>query len=233
MRYDEAVIRKPDELVKFTLIFDGDLPSAGNKSQPGPASVIRNVFHDQLADLWDTNVIFRQLARMARTWPRGYSAGSSEFPSPELPDYTFEKPELHPGQVDYCAPIPVPAAGASFIPIVRNSLYLNCAVDILFLRHEEPISLMRHGGDLDGRLKTLFDALKMPNPKDPVYKGNPPTDDPLYVVLEDDSLISDFSVTSGRLLGRAAKKKREVRLTVDITIKVLRVFEHNQILIGG
>jgi hypothetical protein len=91
---------------------------------------------------------------------------------------------------------------------------------------------MRQGGDLDGRLKTLFDGLKMPNPKD-AYKGLTPTADTLYVALEDDALVSDFSVKSGRLLGRGTKKKHEVRLTVDITVKVLRVFDQNQCLIGG
>jgi hypothetical protein len=119
-----------------------------------------------------------------------------------------------------------------FIPLVRHSLYLACAVDVLFLRHEEPFSLMRQGGDLDGRLKTLFDGLRMPGPNDE-YKGHTPTADPLYVVLEDDALISDFSIKSGRLLGRGAKKKHQVRLTVDVTVKVLRVFDQNQCLTGG
>ena len=53
--------------MKFTLIYDGDLPSAGNKTQPVAASRIRNEFHDQLADLWTSHVILRQLARTART----------------------------------------------------------------------------------------------------------------------------------------------------------------------
>jgi hypothetical protein len=131
--------------------------------------------------------------------------------------------------------VPDPRAGR------RRKLHSDCAqLSLSQLRRRCPVSTARRadvahalGGDLDGRLKTLFDALKMPDPKDPVYKGNPPTDDPLYVVLEDDALISDFSVKSGRLLGRGAKKKHEVRLTVDITIKVLRVFPQNQILIGG
>ena len=60
-----------------------------------------------------------------------------------------------------------------------------------------------------------------------------PNGRPLYVVLEDDALISDFSIKSGRLLGRGAKKKHEVRLTVDITVKVLRVFGQNQCLLSG
>src|SRR5579864_3516466 len=107
--------------MKFTLIYDGDLPSSGNKTKPMPASRIRNEFHDQLADLWETNVVFRQLERAARTWPSGAHAGSGQFPAPELPDYTYEKRPLLPGQVDYCSPIHVPSTNTSFIPIVRNS----------------------------------------------------------------------------------------------------------------
>jgi hypothetical protein len=224
---------EPFELMKFTLVYDGDLPSAGNKSKPADASRIRNEFHEQLADLWESNVIFRQLARTARTYPHLTFWSSGKYPPPGLPEYDEPISALSPGQTDYCAPIAVPAANASFIPLVRNSLYLACAVDILFLRHEEPFNLMRQGGDLDGRLKTLFDALKMPDPKEGEYKGLTPTADPLYVVMEDDALISEFSVKSGKLLGRGEKKKHAVRLTIDITIKVLRVFPQNQCLTGG
>jgi hypothetical protein len=232
-------LAEPDELVKFTLIYDGDLPSAGNKSKPIEASHIRNVFHDQLADLWDSHVILRQLARTARIWEGTIYDGTRHRQMPgKLPDYTdpIRPPnrDLFPAtpyEVDLCEPIAIPNVGG-FVPLVRNSLHLSCFVDVLFLRHEEPFSLMRQGGDLDGRLKTLFDGLKMPNPKDE-YKGHAPTADPLYVVLEDDALISDFSVKSGRLLGRGEKKKHAVRLTVDITIKVLRVCDQNQCLIGG
>ena len=64
----------------------------------------------------------------------------------------------------------------SFKPLVRRSLSLACALDILFLRHEERYNLMRQGGDLDGRIKTLFDALKMPDPKNE-YVGDAPVAD--------------------------------------------------------
>jgi hypothetical protein len=229
----EAVRRlaEPDDLMKFTLIFDGDLPSAGNKPQPMAASLIRNIFHDQLADLWDSHVLLRQLRHEARVCDKKMGDLTLDIRAPKLPDYLDQPPPLRSNQIDLCAPIPVPNVGG-FVPLVRHSLYLACTVDVLFLRHEEPFALMMLGGDLDGRLKTLFDALKMPHPKDR-YVGHTLTDDPLYVVLEDDALITDFSIKSGRLLGRAAKKKHEVRLTVDITIKVLRVFGQNQCLIGG
>jgi hypothetical protein len=225
---------KERHLMKFTLIYDGDLPASGNKSKPKAASRIRNELHHQLVDLWN-HVIFRELARTARTIPNpgaGYYMGKEPIWSPsKLPDWNDPIPPLLEGQTGFCEPIPVVNVG-SFIPIIRQSLYLACAVNILFLRHEEPFNLMRQGGDLDGRIKTLFDALKMPDPKNE-YIGDPPAADPLYVVLEDDALISDVSIKSGKLLGNRTKDKHAVRLTIDVTIKVLRVFYANQCLIGG
>ena len=67
--YWEALRRlaEPLELMKFTLIYDGDLPSTGNSSKkPGEVARIRNCFHDQLADLWDSHIILRELERTAR-----------------------------------------------------------------------------------------------------------------------------------------------------------------------
>ena len=112
------------------------------------------------------------------------------------------------------------------------SLNLACAIDILFLRHEDPGSLVLQGGDIDGRIKTLFDALRIPSEEEEKV-GGAPTDNPLYCLLESDSLISDLSVRTARLLGDRTKKPHAVRLTIDITIKVLRVMDQNQCLIGG
>jgi hypothetical protein len=233
--YWEALRRlaEPLELMKFTLIYDGDLPASANKPKPIPASRIRNEFHHQMADLWDSHIILRQLAATAR-FPRftEWNETTGKEPPPIWdPDNIGSPLPLREGQIDLCAPIPVPNAG-NFKPLVRRSLSLACAVDVLFLRHEEPYNLMRQGGDLDGRIKTLFDALKMPDPKNE-YVGDEPTADPLYVAMEDDSLISDVSIRTGRLLGNRAKDKHAVRLVVDITIKVLRVYWQNQCLIGG
>jgi hypothetical protein len=65
-----------------------------------------------------------------------------------LPEYKEPIPPLRPGQIDFCEPIEVSGVGP-FLPIVRRSLYLACAVDILFLRHEEPSHLFEGGGDID------------------------------------------------------------------------------------
>jgi hypothetical protein len=132
-----------------------DLPSSGNKRHPMAASRIRNAFHDQLADLWDNHVILRQLARTARVWPTTDFSARRYIPPRPLPDYNDPiKPPAIGDEVDLCASMPVPNVG-SFIPLVRNSLYLACAVDVLFLRHEDPFIFMKQGGDLDGRNQCL------------------------------------------------------------------------------
>lgn len=222
--------------MKFTLIYDGDLPSTGNHPKPSFVSRIRDGFHDQLFDLWDSHIILRQLQRTARTHlpvtgrPIPNGAVVPYTPS-KLPDYNGPIPPLKPGQTDFCAPIQVPNS-ATYLPLIRQSLNLACALDILFLRHEDPGALVFQGGDIDGRIKTLFDALRMPS-EDEERAGGVPTADPLYCLLESDTLISDLSVKTGRLLGDRAKKPHTVRLTIDVTVKVLRVMNENQCLIGG
>jgi hypothetical protein len=233
--YWEALRRlaEPFELMKFTLMFDGDLPSTGNRSKPPEVSRIRNDFHDQLADLWDSHIVLRQLARTARThqFHGGFFGGGPIVYSPsELPEYRDPIPPLEPGQTDFCAPIQVPNS-AAYIPLIRKSLNLACALDILFLRHEDPGSLVLQGGDIDGRIKTLFDALRMPTEAEE-KAGGVPTANPLFCLLESDSLVSDLSVKTGRLLGDRTKKSHAVRLTIDVTVKVLRVMNENQCLIG-
>ena len=51
--------------------------------------------------------------------------------------------------------------GWNFVPFVTEELNLICGLDILFLRPSAPGQLVS-GGDLDNRLKTLFDALRIP-----------------------------------------------------------------------
>jgi hypothetical protein len=99
------------------------------------------------------------------------------------------------------------------------------------LRHDEPFKLLKKGGDLDNRIKILFDGLRKPDNSDELG-GEMLRADPLYVALEDDALIKGFSVRTGKLLGVEKEEHHRVRLTIDITIKVDRVREQNLCLIG-
>jgi hypothetical protein len=221
--------------MKFTLIYDDDLPSSGNKSKPEYAAMIRNKLHPQLADLWRRDIILRTLARTARTIPNpgaGYYVGREPIWSPsKLPEYDDPIPPLIPGQIDFCAPMEVADVG-SFIPLVRESLYLACDLGITFLRHDHDLKVLKKGGDLDNRIKTLFDGLKMPCDSSQ-QGGIEATSNPLYVLLQDDARIHSFSLRTGTLLGEGLENEKRVRINIDVTIKVLRVFDQNQCLTGG
>lgn len=227
---NSAVVLGADPM-KFTLIYDGPLPP-GDKKRALYASKIRNYLHPQLRDLWDTHVLMRQLIHEAHVSRKLMKELVSRVSGPTLPDYSGE-PTLKGSQISLITPIEKTGIPGSYLPVIRESLYLACGLDILFLRHEEPLRLFEQSGDLDNRLKCFFDGLTVPTDPDQAAAGEDPCADPLCCLLENDRWISDFSVRSGRLLGKDEKHKHDVRIQVDVTIKVLRVFHANMGLVGG
>src|SRR6185436_12440974 len=103
---------------------------------------------------------------------------------------------------------------------------LACELKILFLRQEQPGSLIFQGGDLDNRIKTLFDALKVPKPEDMKIEQ---LDEalPFFCLLEDDALITSFSVESDRLLTRADSPPNQVYLVIEVNVRVMKITENN------
>lgn len=57
-------------------------------------------------------------------------------------------------------------------------------------------SLVNASGDIDNRLKTLFDAMRVPCVE--VQGAN--DDQPTFCLLDDDALITDVRITTDRLL---------------------------------
>jgi len=94
----------------------------------------------------------------------------------------------------------VELAGFHFVPLIHRPHELACTLDVLFLRRERPGAIVQ-GGDIDNRLKTLFDALRMPHDAREL-KGVMPVapDERVYCLLEDDSLITRVTVSTHQLL---------------------------------
>lgn len=59
-----------------------------------------------------------------------------------------------------------------------------------------------------------------------------PAADPLYCLLESDTLIHDFAVRPDRLLNRPTGSEKEVKLIISVTVKVLNVMIANMPLLG-
>ena len=213
--------------MNFYLVYRGKLPASANKSKPNDVRSIRDAFHPQLKCLWETNAALKRLRWTARV-PENPAGFLSCAESPFEPD--CEPPrELPSGYKDLCEP--VTKSGRMYHPLVRKSLDLNCSLNIMFLRQEDPGALVLQGGDLDGRIKTLFDALRVPHGE--AEERHPQAQDPTYCLMESDSLISGFQVSTGRLLISETEHPNEVHLVIQVTVRVLKLGAWNACLVGG
>ena len=215
-------------LMKFTLRFDGPLGS----NKPREKWAIRHQIHPQLADLWQTNHVLRR-ARNLAIIPDG-SAGDGDgsyvtFTQHHTRDSIEPNPSVAVGQIDLFGSIM--RHTGRFVPLVRESLALVCELDILFLRKEEPGSLIKQGGDIDNRIKTLFDGLRMPTDAGE-FGSSGEVPEPMYCLLEDDSLVTALNVRTDRLLSRPQADVSEVSLVIGVTVKVTHVAQYNMALIG-
>ena len=115
-----------------------------------------------------------------------------------------------------------------FAPLVCEKLHLICELEITLLRPESPGSVITQGGDIDNRLKTLFDALRMPKTENeiPSSISAGKIDKPFYCLLEDDNLITKVNVSTDRLLRQNAGQN-DVVLVIHVTTKAVRAIWGN------
>jgi hypothetical protein len=196
------------EQLNFTLVYRGELPSAsGGSARVKEKHVLRKAFHKQLKELWKVQPTLLKMAHANVSAP-GAAPG-------EYIKFLQNMANKH------------PLCGFRFVPLVSLEQSLSCAVDILLLRRDHPGSLVKSGGDLDNRLKTIFDALRMPNNQGELPPACPvgPEEDPFYVLLEDDSLITKVTVSSDRLLSpqEAGENINDIQLVIGVTVNVIAV----------
>jgi hypothetical protein len=120
--------------------------------------------------------------------------------------------------------------GVPFIPLAIASLHLTCALDVDFLRAEEPGAVIQ-GGDIDNRLKTLFDAMRIPQEPELPRAFAPDSFSPVYCLLEDDRLITDIRVKTDTLLS-APTTANAVRLVMRVKLQATELNTTNFIF-GG
>jgi hypothetical protein len=112
------------------------------------------------------------------------------------------------------------AYGFVFIPLVCQDLGLTCSVDVMFLRRDEPGSIINSGGDIDNRLKVLFDGLRIPQNAEELA-GDQPTapNERFFCLMEDDKLITEVKVTTDRLLRPCGTNEAENDVELIIWVK--------------
>ncbi|MGA2445206.1 MAG: hypothetical protein ABSG50_07250 [Opitutaceae bacterium] len=102
-------------------------------------------------------------------------------------------------------------------------------LSITLLRPESPGGLLTQGGDIDNRLKTLFDALTMPRHPNALPSGGAPKPDQarFFCLLEDDNLIVSLSVRTEQLL-EPVNDKSLVDAMIFVQTRVTRTTIGNQ-----
>ncbi len=110
----------------------------------------------------------------------------------------------------------------NFLPLVVEGRNEIAEINVTMLRPTPHGSIVDNAGDLDNRIKTLLDSLRMPNTEQELPKEAKPKrgQNPFYCLLEDDKLITKLAVSTGRLLiPNNNSKKSHVHLLIKIKIK--------------
>jgi len=207
----------------FRLTYQGPLLASTSKhTRSAHKHEIRKYLHKQLAVLWEVEF---PLKRIANSWNVTMDAATGENRKwTKLDDICDKHTKL----------------GFRFAPLISGDNGLVCSLDILFLRRETRHGqIVTHGGDLDNRIKTLMDALTIPQA---LTAGETPEDseNPFFCLLSDDQLITQFKITADRLLlppvqtrpsqesdddeeeetNMGSKPQREVHLVIQVTTMI-------------
>ena len=211
---DDPYFRPKDASMQFRLTYEGTLLSNGNSQHKHE---IRKTFHPQLRRLWEITPSLKEM----------------RFPPLDVVQIN-RGPDM--SRVNYLAE-QFSRNNYRFVPLVTRDLDLSfCGLDILFLRPDAPGAVLSKS-DIDNRLKTLFDALRMPEGKAELGGYDSPLDDeiPFFCLLEDDALVTKVSVETDFLLESVGKDfdRNDTRLFITVTIQPailrfdLRFTEHN------
>jgi hypothetical protein len=151
--------------MEFRLTYEGSLLATQRDPVTGQVDKradhkhdIRRQFHLQLKRFWEITPFLKG----------GERSGPSVLvlePSPTKYKLTID--ELSKAHAHY---------GWNFIPLVTNELDLICGIDILFLRPDKPGQVV-WAGDIDNRLKTLLDSLRVPEANERYDQQTPGPDE--------------------------------------------------------
>ncbi|MFN4276841.1 MAG: hypothetical protein ACK4FJ_11115 [Ferrovibrio sp.] len=187
--------------MEFRLTYEGPLYGTGNSGNKRPEHKqdLRRKFHKQLKRFWEHHPYLKDAHH-------SHKISGRVMPEVKLSDYLAKKYALH---------------GYNFVPLVTAELRVRCELNILFIRPMQPGEIL-NSGDIDNRIKTLFDALTIIQHREQLAGHEAPQDDerPFYCLLSDDKLISKVSVETDTLLQPIGDKwnPNDARLIIQVKV---------------
>ena len=181
----------------FRLTYEGPLPAAsqGNR-RVYDKHRIRKALHPQLRRLWSLHPLLRDM--------KTDGPGIKEQP---MVDFLAQQYQM---------------GNYQFVPLVIGRFKIACKIGVLLLRPDPPGEQLIKSGDIDNRIKVLFDALRIPHALDEIGNNDPDKDEtPFYCLLEDDAMINHIDVETDILLQDVNGKydSNAVRLIMTVNLK--------------
>ncbi len=207
--------------MRFTLYYDGELPSSANAGRPEAKHAIREKLHPQILQLFRDHPALPKPERQDWAhwanwaWPHLIFKNASTLPDSIVQRAGDAWREEH---------TVIEVGNLHYLPLVRAQLELICDLDVLFLRPGTP-GLIERGTryDIDNRLLTLFDGLTVPigDQKNYAIEHNKlDVNSPIFCLLGDDSRITAINVRTDSLLVPAdGAKPNDVRLIIGVTVR--------------
>ena len=210
--------------MRFRLTYNG--PLKATQGTPGPLHTdkraehkhtIRREFHRQLKELWASN----KFLRTHKMTPAHTTADGGIFPP--RPPATIgaiwgPDPKTLRPMVDVVAGM-YSTFGYRFVPLVRKEISLSCSLRVLFMRRDFPASVLS-AGDIDNRLKTLIDTLRMPQVINEVPSPPVSGEDPFFVLLDDDRQITHLEVETDSALDAPQPDDRSyARIVITVELR--------------
>ncbi len=178
------------DAMRFPLSYEGPLPSSGNVGDRKPT---------RLPDIWNIrNTISPQIEKVFETHPAFFGESSQSM------------------ALRHACKQPIRVSEKEFYVIAQLDFKLKCELKITMLVNHSIATVVDNAGDLDNRLKTLLDALRMPQFPHEI-KGYMPNIDPYCCLLQNDVLISALHIETFRKTAAPVDAHHNhVRLNIDV-----------------
>ena len=195
--------------MQLRLTYQGSLLGAnGKNTRADHKHEIRKCFHKQLKRFWELHPVLSKLSLQDANCPTRHYM---------IIPYLSEKFGRY---------------GYNFVPLISEFFVVSCSLSILLLRPDSPGKIIR-SGDLDNRLKTIFDALRIPQSQDELGGHETPSDDehPMYCLLEDDRLVTHVSIETDTLLEPVSNtpNANDVHLVIRVDVQPYFLTRENSV----
>ncbi len=175
--------RREEERVEIALNYRGPLPNSRSNGAKLAKTRIRQQLHHQFDGLCRNSDLFRDALRddLAHATIK---SGDQRAEVSGAPYGSFYIVEFR--------------GGVQFVPLLSRWNRRVCELTVQLWRRADPGEILDPGGDVDNRVKTLFDGLRIPHSEDEIHP-TAGTFGRCFCLLEDDALITKLTISTHKM----------------------------------